>query len=123
MKKDILNNGRLSKLLKTNLVFDCDDAFLNLTKYPNGDFCLRIKDRDGLQKSVSEMVVFVELMDIKKISLSQWANPHAANEHGIWRLRNNPFIQAWLISKFPTKRDLIKKLGAGNDTPNQPKKP
>lgn len=42
--------GRLSKLLKKSPNFDCDDAFLNLTKYPNGDFCLRIKDHNSIEK-------------------------------------------------------------------------
>ena len=58
--------GRLSKLLNKSPNFDCNDAFLNLTKYPNGDFCLRIKDHDSIEKTMAETFVFIQLMDLKK---------------------------------------------------------
>lgn len=107
--------GRLSKLLQKSPLFDCDEAFLSLTKYPNGDLCLRIKDHDSLEKSMSETLVFIQLMDIKKITQGNWASNHDRFEHGIWRLKNNAFIRDWLISKFPTKSNIIKELGASDN--------
>lgn len=107
-------DGRLSKLLRKSPIFDCDEAFLSLTKYPNGDFCLRIKDHDSLEKSMSETLVFIQLMDIMKITQGNWASNHEPFEHGIWRLKNNDFIRQWLKSKFPSKSQLIEELGASD---------
>lgn len=104
---------RLTNLLRTNELFDCDEAFQSLSIYPDGDYCLRIKDHDGINKTMAEIVVFLELMDMKKISQGELANTHGEHEHTIWKLKKSKFMKLWLISKFPSKRNLIIDLGGG----------
>lgn len=107
-KDDLL---RLLNLLRTNELFDCDEAFQSLSVYPDGDYCLRIKDHDGINKTMAEIVVFMELMDIKKISQGELAITHSEHEHTIWKLKKCEFMHLWLLSKFPSKEDLIISLG------------
>jgi hypothetical protein len=99
--------GRLEKLVKPFQLINCDEAFLGISTFKNGDLCLRISNGDGLIKTAPIIAVLIQLIEIERTTQGNWAARHDPHDFSVWRLVNNSLIRRWLCARFPLHKDQI----------------
>lgn len=106
--------GRLEKLAKPHPLIKCDDAFLGISSFRDGDLCLRISNgNDGAINTAPIIAVLIQLIEIERKTQGSWASRRDPHDFSVWRLANNSLIRRWLNARFPLHKDQIdREIGA-----------